>query len=192
MVLASLCRSSEEPGRRASPAISNARGRSPRRPAAASLPALPTLLALAALGSGCAALRPADAPATLDGTRWQLERLASMDDSQGVLQVDAPERYTIEFGADGRLLARLDCQRGQGSWQATAAPDATPRRRSGSLQFGPLALTRNVCPPGSLAPRVARDLGAVRSFVLEGGRLHLALMADGGILSWRPATGASP
>ena len=44
-----------------------------------------------------------------------------------------------------------------------------------------------MCPPGSLAPALGRALPFVRSYLLEGGQLHLSLMADGGILTWAPA-----
>jgi hypothetical protein len=43
-----------------------------------------------------------------------------------------------------------------------------------------------MCPPGSLAPRLMQQLPFVRSYLLRDGRLHLSLMADGGILSWAP------
>lgn len=44
-----------------------------------------------------------------------------------------------------------------------------------------------MCPPGSLAPRLMRDLPFVRGYLLRVGSLHLSLLADGGILSWAPA-----
>ena len=68
-----------------------------------------------------------------------------------------------------------------------ALPADSPGRRSGSLQFSALATTRAMCPHGSLAPALGRALPFVRSYLLEGGQLHLSLMADGGILTWAPA-----
>ena len=76
----------------------------------------------------------------------------------------------------------MNCNRAVGSWQST--PDASGS--AGSLQFGPLAGTRALCPPPSLDQRVLRDMAFVRSYLLKGGRLHLALMADGGIYHWAP------
>ena len=42
---------------------------------------------------------------------------------------------TIAFGADGRLSARIDCNRGQSTWKASG---------STQLELGPLALTRRL------------------------------------------------
>lgn len=122
-------------------------------------------------------------PATLIGTQWQLVALQSMDDAQGTTRPADPAAYTLHFGPDGRAALRVDCNRAMGTWQATPAADG----RSGALQFGPLAGTRAMCPPDSLAPRLMRQLPFVRSYLLRDGQLHLSLMADGGILSWMPA-----
>jgi len=122
------------------------------------------------------------APPTLAGTSWQLISIASMDDRQGTLTLADPSRYTLTFGRDGSAEMRLDCNRGSAPWQATPGPEAT----SGSLSFGPIAATRALCPPPAIDARVLRDLPYVRSFLLRDGRLHLSLMADGGIYSWAP------
>lgn len=142
---------------------------------------LSTLAALAAAlcAAGCAS--PPAAP-TLAGTSWQLISIASMDDRQGTLTLADPSRYTLTFGRDGSAAMRLDCNRGSAPWQATPGPEAT----SGSLSFGPIAATRALCPPPAIDARVLRDLPYVRSFLLRDGRLHLSLMADGGIYSWAP------
>lgn len=114
-----------------------------------------------------------------------------MDDAQPPLRPTDPTRYALDFAVDGRLLLRLDCNSGRTTWQAEAAPDAGAIRRSGSLRFGPIATTRMACPSGSLEPRLTALLPYVRSFVIDRGQLHLALMADGGILSWNPALSSS-
>jgi heat shock protein HslJ len=146
-----------------------------------------SVLMVGTLLAGCAAAPlPATAPLGLEGTRWQLAVVNSMDDAQPPLRPADPARYTIEFTVDRRLLVQLDCNRGHATWTAEAAPDASAQRRSGSLMFGPLATTRMICPPGSLEPRLAAIFPYVRSFVIENGQLHLALLADGGILSWNP------
>ncbi|MBN8488060.1 MAG: META domain-containing protein [Burkholderiales bacterium] len=132
----------------------------------------------------------ASAPPTLQGlagTQWQLASIQSMDDSQGTVRPADSARYVLAFGADGRVSVRLDCNRGSATWQAEPAGTAEPGRASGSLQFGPLASTRAQCAADSLAPRLAGSWPYVRGYVLEPGRLHLSLMADGGILSWVPA-----
>ena len=44
-----------------------------------------------------------------------------------------------------------------------------------------MAITRAMCPPGSLHDQLVRQLPYVRSYVIKGGHLFLSLMADGGI-----------
>jgi heat shock protein HslJ len=145
-----------------------------RRTAAAAL--------LAATVAAACALPTAPAPPGLAGTTWQLVAMQSMDDAQGTTRPADPAAYTLHFGTDGRAALRVDCNRAMGPWQATPSADG----HSGSLRFGPLAGTRAMCPPGSLAPRLMQQLPFVRSYLLRDGQLHLSLMADGGILSWAP------
>ena len=124
-------------------------------------------------------VRPTADP--LKGTAWRLEAIQSMDDAQGTTRIPESRRFTLRFGTDGRASLELDCNRGSGAWQArVAAPD------SGSLTFGPIAVTRAQCPPPRLDERIARDLAYVRSYRLIGGQLFLSLMADGGIYEWSP------
>lgn len=134
---------------------------------------------------GCAATAPP--PASLAGTRWQLASIQSMDDSQGTVRPAEPSRYTLEFGGDGRVAVRLDCNRGSATWKAEPAALSERHRATGQLVLGPLASTRAMCAPDSLAPRLASSWAFVRGYVIESGQLHLSLMADGGILTWVPA-----
>ncbi len=121
-------------------------------------------------------------PSPLAGTAWRLRAIQSMDDAQGTTTIDDPERYTVTFGADGKASFRLDCNRGSGSWQATASGSG-----SGRLEFGPMAATRAMCPPGSLDQKLMRQLPYVRSYLFKDGKLFISLMADGGILEWERA-----
>src|SRR5690242_17676401 len=109
------------------------------------------------------------APAELGGTSWQLIKFQGGDDT--ILKPDLPSKYTIGFQADGRVSARIDCNRGSGTWTSTG---------QNQIQFGPLALTRMMCPPGSNLERIARDWQFFRSYVIKNGHLSLSLMADGG------------
>lgn len=103
-----------------------------------------------------------------------------MDDAQGTLTISDPSRYTVSFGEDGQVAFRLDCNRGHGGFETKAdAADA------GQLKFGPIAATRARCPPPSVGELVARDMGYVRSYLMRDGQLHMSLMADGGIYTWR-------
>jgi heat shock protein HslJ len=116
---------------------------------------------------------------SLAGSRWQLLQIQSMNDE--VFTPLGVEIYTLEFQADGRLLVRADCNRGQGSWQQDGS----------ALSLGQVAVTRAMCRPQSLQARFLRELSAVRSFVLEDGKLYLATMADGAILEFGPAAGGA-
>jgi len=116
---------------------------------------------------------------SLAGTSWRLVEIQSMDDAIGTVRPDDPSRYTLAFAEDGTIAMRLDCNRGMGRWSATPTGS-----EGGQLRIGPLAATRALCPPPSLGERIARDMDYVRSYLVKDGRLHLSLMADGGIYVW--------
>jgi len=111
----------------------------------------------------------------LAGTSWQLLNITSMDDRVDV--PDSPAKYTLEFRPDGTAQVVADCNRAAGTWTSESAS---------RLQFGPLASTRALCPPESLSERYLAQFEWVRSYVLEGGHLFLATMADGSIIEFEP------
>ena len=117
----------------------------------------------------------------LGGTSWQLVQFQGSDDT--TLIPDDGTKYTIAFDADGGVSVRIDCNRGRGAW-TSAGPN--------QLQFGPLALTRAMCPPGSLHDRIVRDWAAVRSYIIRENHLFLSLMADGGIYEFEPLSSSQP
>lgn len=130
-----------------------------------------------ALAAGPGQQADNDVASELAGTSWQLVKIMEMDDS-----VDAPEDrslYTLEFGTDGRAAMRADCNRGTSSW-SSGSP--------GQLQFGPIASTKAMCPPGSLSDKYLAQFQWVRSYVMKDGHLFLATMADGAIIEFEPAT----
>jgi heat shock protein HslJ len=138
-------------------------------------------LVLCAVASVHGAQAPPAAAAGLGGTVWRLVRFQGSDGT--TLTPDGRDKYTIAFNADGRVAARIDCNRGSGTWTSSGA---------GQLQIGPLALTRAMCPSSPLNDRIARDFGFVRSYVLKGEHLFLSLMADGGIYEFEPIAGSKP
>ena len=107
---------------------------------------------------------------SLAASSWRLVKFQGGDGS--VLRPDDRSKYTLAFGADGSLGARIDCNRGRGTWKSSG---------KGQLEFGPMAITRAMCPPGSLHDQLVRQLPYVRSYVIKGGHLFLSLMADGGV-----------
>lgn len=135
--------------------------------------ALALLLGLSACAGNATA--PEGTTDPLAGTRWQLDSIDYMDDTS--FTPDGSAKYTLEFDATGMVGMQADCNRLRGSY-AYNAPSG--------LEFGALLSTRAACPPGSLYHRVVKDMPFVRSFVIKNGRLHLALMADGGIYNYSP------
>lgn len=124
---------------------------------------------------------PPATPSKLQGTTWQLVRFQGSDDT--TLTPDDKTKYRIAFGAGGQLTARIDCNRGRGTWKSSA---------SSQLELGPLALTRAKCSEGSLHDQIVKQWAYVRSYVIRDGHLFLALMADGGIYEFEPLVKAKP
>lgn len=133
---------------------------------------------------GLAATEVAAQASRLANTEWRLVEIQSMDDTTPVARPSDPSLYTMRLNGDGSVSMRLNCNRATGSWTAEPGADGS----SGRFQFGPLAGTRALCPPPSLDERVTGQAQYVRSFLLKDGRLHLSLMADGGIFVWEPLT----
>jgi len=134
------------------------------------------LMAACASTSKSPSATPAAASASLEGSSWRLVQIAMSD---GVTRPAIERsRYTIGFGKQGVLNVRFDCNRGRGSWTSSGP---------GNLEFGPLALTRAMCPTGSLHDELVRQWPHVRSYLVKDGRLFLVLMADGGTIEFEPA-----
>ncbi len=141
---------------------------------------LTVLVTAIAVGRLIAQSPPAPEAPALGGTSWQLVAFHGMDDT--TVKPDHAPRYTLRFGADGKITARIDCNRGSGTWTSPAP---------GQLELGPLALTRAMCPPGSMHDRIVKDWVRVRSYVVKDGHLFLSLMADSGIYEFEPMPPAS-
>ena len=118
---------------------------------------------------------------SLEGTYWQLVKFQGSDGT--TLTPDDRAKYTIEFVTGGQLTARVDCNRGRGTWKLSG---------SNQVQFGPLALTRAKCAEGSLHDQVVKQWNYIRSYVMKDGHLFLSLMADGGIYEFEPITESKP
>jgi para-nitrobenzyl esterase len=65
------------------------------------------------------------APQSLAGTSWQLVKFQGGDDT--VLRPGDKSKYTLSFAADGSVGARIDCNRGRGTWKSSG---------KGQLEFG--------------------------------------------------------
>ena len=134
------------------------------------------VLALALLPAACMQPQPA---ARLDGTAWQLVELRSPDASIGIVRPNDAAKYELDFGTDGSLAMKLDCNSGNAHW--SAQPQAIGY---GSITISPAAMTRAMCQAGSLDVRIANEIGDARTYSIEGNRLTLILAGNGGSQIW--------
>jgi para-nitrobenzyl esterase len=132
--------------------------------------ALLTIVFAAAIGSG-----QKSGTSELSGTSWQLVKLNAPDDSVHV--PDDRSKYTITFGRNGRVTARVDCNRASSTWKSN---------RAGELQFGSWSRTSAQCGPGSLHDKIVMEGANVRSYVIKDGHLFLSGMAAGGSYELEP------
>lgn len=114
------------------------------------------------------------ADASLVGTLWSWQRTLMSDDTRIV--ADAPGKYTLRFDAGGRVEVRADCNRGSG-------PYTLDGRR---LSFGPIALTRAMCAPGSRDAEFLKGLQNVAGHLFRGAELVLTLKVDSGSMIFAP------
>ena len=136
---------------------------------------LSLLLALGIL-VGCSSSPPVRL-AGIGNTSWQLVKFRGGNGA--LLTPDDKAKYTVAFTNDGNLSVRFDCNRGRGSWILTGPNE---------VRFGPLALTRAACPPGSLHDHFIKQWPNVRAYALKDGHLFLSLVADGGSYEFEPTT----
>ena len=128
--------------------------------------------------AGCASWDAgAELPAPLAGTNWRLVELVSKGDAVGSVRPNDPWKYQLTLAADGTVQARLDCNRGVGSWSTVGPP-------MDQLTFGPMAMTRAMCAEGSLDTRIARELSSVSTYEHADDRLVLYLTGDRGDQVW--------
>lgn len=91
-----------------------------------------------------------------------------------------PNRYLIEFAADGALSIQADCNRVTGAY----------RNNGNSLAITAGASTRAACPPGSLERDYVTQLGNVRSLLFKDGKLILEFQYDSGTMTFAPSAPA--
>lgn len=115
----------------------------------------------------------------LSGTSWKLVKLQAGDETTYV--PDDGSKYTITFGSNGRVTARVDCNRGGSTWKSP---------RANELQFGSWSMTRAKCPAGSLHERIVTEGAAVKNYSIKNGHLFLSGMAAGGYYELEPVTAA--
>jgi para-nitrobenzyl esterase len=97
-------------------------------------------------------------------------------DGKAEFPVDRSQ-YTFTFNTDGSFTARIDCNRGRGSWKSSGP---------GQLELGPMAMTRAMCAPGSMHDNMVKQMPSIRSYMIRDGRLFISLMADAGTYELEP------
>ncbi|HEV8189193.1 MAG TPA: META domain-containing protein [Pyrinomonadaceae bacterium] len=112
----------------------------------------------------------------LSGTSWQLVKFQAPDER--IFTPDDKSKYTITFGSNGRITARVDCNRASSTWRVNA---------KGELQFGSWSRTTVKCGPGSLHDQIVNEGANVRTFEIKNGHLFLSGMAEGGYYELEPA-----
>lgn len=132
--------------------------------------------------------RAVNATSGLAKTQWRLVEFQSMDDAQGTQRPTAPSRYVLRLDADGTATLWLNCDRVTGTWEAQPAGNSAKRAPgqplSGKFEFDHFPERTKPCPKPGLEETMLRHTGKVRSFMLKQGRLHLSLVADGGVYVW--------
>ena len=112
---------------------------------------------------------------SLSGTSWQLVKFQGPDER--VFAPDDRSKYTITFGSNGKVVARVDCNRASSTWKVTT---------KGELKFGSWSRTSAKCGPGSLHDQIVTEGADVRNFAIKDGHLFLSGMADGGYYELEP------
>jgi heat shock protein HslJ len=104
--------------------------------------------------------------APLPGGTW---RLVSLREANGPeVAISRPELFTADFGADGRVHLRADCNRCTGTYGSGAL----------SLSVGPMACTRAYCAATApLDDTFTRLVGAAVTWSADGQSLQLASTA---------------
>ena len=128
------------------------------------------LLFLAVVLMATAAQVMPPTPPELARTTWQWVSLTTPEET---LTIAEPERYILRFLDGGRVALRADCNRGAGS---IVFPEP------GVIRIGALAITRAMCPPGSLGDRFAREVEHAGRWAIQRGELRLELSGDAGVL----------
>lgn len=135
---------------------------------------LPVLIVLiGATGLGCDEAGPT-APSRADVVN-QTWRLLSIQRADGTtVDVSTPDRFTMQFGDNGRLSVRADCNSCSGAYTMNGT----------EFTVGAMACTRAYCGSESLDTEFLSAFGAPASIVSADGALFLT--RSGTRLTFRP------
>ena len=117
---------------------------------------------LAALAIGLAACGDdAAGPSTIPSGVWKLGTLQRADFV--VVSIEEPDKFTAEFGNDGQLAVRADCNRCGASYQSAG----------GTLSVGLMACTLAYCASAPLDTEYAGILQGAQSYDASGDALTI-------------------
>ena len=89
------------------------------------------------------------------------------------IDIEGPERYTIDFQSDGDVRVRADCNRGAGRYAEAA---------NRGLSLSSIATTKMGCPGGSRGSEFVRELENVERYEMVGSDLVLVLKENAGTM----------
>lgn len=122
--------------------------------------------------SAAIAAAPATVVSALDVSGlWRWEGMVSSGDK---VDVDQPDRYTLDLQGGGKAAVRADCNRGQAAYKFDGRAAA----------FKMATMTRSACGSGSLAERFVKSLEAVNGHRVRGDSLYLDLPGEGGTMKF--------
>lgn len=119
---------------------------------------------------GEAAVTPAPAPAALVGPVWQWVQTLYNNDTKAM--PSRPENYTLQFGTDGTVNVRADCNRKGGTYSLKDKQIGIEITRS----------TMAACPDDSLENQFVRDLTGSAVWFMKDGDLYIDIKYDTGTM----------
>jgi heat shock protein HslJ len=111
---------------------------------------------------------PVAGPANANGS-WRWEGLVTSADT---IEIEQPERYTLELLGGGKAQVRADCNRGQAAYKLDGR----------AIAIKVSGMTRAACPPGSMSERYVKALEAAVGQRIRGNNLFLDLPGEGGTM----------
>jgi heat shock protein HslJ len=112
-------------------------------------------------------------PAGLVGPLWQWVQTLYNNDTKTI--PPRSENYTVQFGADGTVKVRADCNRKGGTYSL----------REQQITIEITHSTRAACPEDSLEAQFVRDLMGGAIWFLKDGDLYIDLKYDTGTMSFK-------
>ncbi|MGD2078507.1 MAG: serine hydrolase [Chloroflexota bacterium] len=114
-------------------------------------------------------------PAALTTNSWQWVAFTSPVEQ---FDVEMPESYELAFNEDGTVSVVADCNNASGSYTADTS--------SLTIELGPMTMA--ACSEESRSDQFVQLLNGLALYFFEEGDLYIDLMADGGTLTFSPAS----